>query len=74
VSLRRIFVVLGIVLLCLAALALRPVCIPIATEELRRFTVPIDQRADRDLYLKVFQQRHGRWYQCKTWLSRQLFF
>lgn len=73
-SLRRLLVVLGILLLGLAALAFRPVCVPIASEELRRFTVPIEQRTDRDVYLKVFQQRHGRWYQCKTWLSRQVFF
>jgi hypothetical protein len=58
----------------LAALALRPVCVPISDESLAHFTEPIEQRTDRDLYVRVFQLRDGRWHQCKTWLSRQLFF
>jgi hypothetical protein len=36
--------------------------------------VPIETRIDRDLYLRVFQLREGRWHRCKTWLSHQLFF
>lgn len=43
-------------------------------DTLRGFTVPIEQRPDRDLDLTVFQRRHGHWYQCKTRLSRQFFF
>ena len=56
------------------AWALHPVCVPLSAEDLKGFNVPIEQRTDRDLYLKVFQQRDGRWYQCKTWISRQFFF
>jgi hypothetical protein len=64
-----------ILLVCgLVAWTLRPVCVPLSTEDLRGFNVPIEQRTDRDLYVRVFQQRQGQWYQCKTWLSRQLFF
>ena len=65
------------ILLLLAGLSvwmLHPVCVPLSAEDLRAFNVPIEQRADQDLYLRVFQRRHGQWYQCKTWLSRQLFF
>ena len=54
--------------------ALRPVCVPIEHETLARFDPPIETRGDQDLYLRVFQVRDGRWHQCKTWLSRQLFF
>jgi hypothetical protein len=54
--------------------ALRPACVPIESETLARFDPPIETRDDRDLYLRVFQLRDGRWHQCKTWLSRQLFF
>ena len=54
--------------------ALRPVCVPLTDENLAQFTVPIEQRTDRDVYLQVFQRRDGRWHQCKTWLSRELFF
>jgi hypothetical protein len=54
--------------------ALRPVCAPLSAKELDGFTTPIDTRTDHDLYLCVFQQNDGRWYQCKTWLSRQFFF
>jgi hypothetical protein len=57
-----------------AAFTLRPVCVPLSPEQLGAFTTPIETRADHDLYLRVFQQIDGRWYQCKTWLSRQLFF
>ena len=55
-------------------LAMRPVCVPIGDETLAQFTEAIEQRTDRDFYLKVFQLREGRWHQCKTWISRQLFF
>jgi hypothetical protein len=57
-----------------AAWSLRPICKPLSSDDLRSFSVPIEQRTDRDLYLKVFQLRHGQWYHCKTWLSRQFFF
>jgi hypothetical protein len=54
--------------------ALRPACVPIEAEMLAQFDPPIEARDDRDLYLRVFQLRDGRWHQCKTWLSRQLSF
>ena len=63
-----------VVLLAALGLAMRPVCIPISEETLAQFTVPIEQRTDRDFYVKVFQHRDGRWHQCKTWISRRLFF
>lgn len=56
------------------AWCLRQVCVPISPAELLEFNVPIDRRTDRDFYLRVFQYRDGQWHQCKTWLSRQLFF
>jgi hypothetical protein len=52
----------------------RPVCVPLADESLAQFDAPLDQRTDRDFYVQVFQLRDGRWHQCKTWISRQLFF
>ena len=54
--------------------SLRPICRPLTPEDLAGFTAPIETRTDRDLYLRVFQQRDGHWHHCKTWLSRQLFF
>jgi hypothetical protein len=71
---RRSLIVIGLLIVALAYLALRPVCVPLSAEDLQGFTVPIEQRTDRDFYLKIFQQRDGQWYQCKTWLSRQFFF
>jgi hypothetical protein len=62
------------VLAATVAFSLRPVCVPLSSEQLAGFTTPIEARTDHDLYLRVFQQIDGRWYQCKTWLSRQLFF
>jgi hypothetical protein len=53
---------------------LQPVCAPLSEEDLKSFNVPIEQRTDRDIYLKVFQKKNGQWHQCKTRLSRYLFF
>ena len=53
---------------------LRPVCVPLTPEDLKTFNVPIELRTDRDFYLRVFQQRDGQWYHCKTWISRFFFF
>ena len=61
-------------LAALVTFALRPVCVPLSAEDLAGFNSPIETRTDRDVYLRVFQQVDGRWYQCKTWLSRQFFF
>jgi hypothetical protein len=71
---RTSLIALVVIALGLAAWSLRPVCVAIGEQELRSFNVPIEQRTDRDLYLKVFQQKGTQWFQCKTWLSRQFFF
>jgi hypothetical protein len=64
-----------IVVMVLMLGALRPVCVVLSNDDLAHFNGTIEQRTDRDTYyLRVFQQRDGRWHQCKTWLSRQLFF
>jgi hypothetical protein len=52
----------------------RPVCVPLSDEDLKNMNVPIEERNDRDFYLKVFQKKDGHWHQCKTWVSRQFFF
>ncbi|MGZ3744555.1 MAG: hypothetical protein ACXWRE_10915 [Pseudobdellovibrionaceae bacterium] len=58
-----------------AAFLLRPECSPIADEALAHFGIPIEQRKDKDFYLKVFQKKEdGHWYQCKTALTRASFF
>jgi len=62
------------VIAVVATFALRPVCVPLSEQDLAGFNTPIETRTDHDFYLQVFQQAHGRWYQCKTWLSRQFFF
>ena len=53
-----------------------PVCVAIPDEDLKLFTpVPIEQRQDRDLFhFRTFQPRGGHWCQCKSWISRRLFF
>ena len=70
----RIILGLACVVIVLGALALRPVCVPLSDDALAQFTGPIEQRTDRDFHVQVFQLREGRWHQCKTWISRQLFF
>jgi len=54
--------------------ALRPVCLQLSAEDLRESPLPIERRTDGDFYLKVFQKRNQQWYQCKTWISRKLYF
>jgi hypothetical protein len=71
---RRWYVVVSLILVGAIAWALHPVCVPLSSEDLRAFTTPIDQRTDRDLYLRVFQLRDGKWHQCKMWISRRFFF
>ncbi|MBA2482142.1 MAG: hypothetical protein H0V44_15890 [Planctomycetes bacterium] len=51
----------------------RPVYAPLDEAQIRTMEPPIQERTDRDFYLKVFQKRDGRWYQCKTWISRNWF-
>jgi hypothetical protein len=70
----KVLIAIVLVVCGLLAWTLRPVCVPLSAEDLRSFNVPIEQRTDRDLYFRVFQQRDGQWQQCKTWLSRQFFF
>ncbi len=72
----------GIVIVCFLAFSmflLRPVCVPIGDQSLQRFNPPIDERQDRDSYMKIFHKRDGqnrdeKWHQCKTWVSRFFFF
>jgi hypothetical protein len=55
--------------------SMRPQCSLIADEALEHFGIPIDQRQDRDFYLKVFQHKSdGHWYECKTALTQAGFF
>ena len=54
--------------------SLRPVCRPLSDEDLKSFTTPIEQRTDKDFWVKIFQKRGDRWFQSKTWISRQFFF
>ncbi len=71
---RKAWLLAAATVIAAVAWALHPVCVPLSAEDLQGFNVPIEQRTDRDLYLKVFQRRGGRWYQCKTWISRQFCF
>jgi len=72
----RLVVAVLVFLVPVAALVfvLRPVCVPLTADDLKTLNVPIEQRTDRDFYLKVFQRRGGQWYQCKTSISRFFFF
>jgi hypothetical protein len=58
-------------ILALGWFLLRPICVPLPADFP---TVGIENRTDRDFYLRVFQWHDGRWCQCKTYLSRQMFF
>jgi hypothetical protein len=68
------WLVIVVAIAALATFALRPVCVPLSPADVAGFNTPIETRTDHDLYLQVFQQLDGRWFQCKTWISRQFFF
>ena len=54
--------------------ALWPVCVPLSAEAIASFQPPIAERNDTMLWGRIFQQRSGQWYQCKTRVSRAFFF
>jgi hypothetical protein len=56
------------------AFALWPVCVPVFPEQVAGFQPPISERNDGYLFGKVFQQKGGQWYQCKTRVARAFFF
>jgi len=71
---RLLFIITGASLFLLGWFA-HPVCVPLSAEDLKNFNVPIEQRTDRDIFFfKTFQKRNGQWCQCKSWLSREMFF
>jgi hypothetical protein len=53
-----------------------PVCVPISTASMKGDKpYPLELRQDRDIFgFRTFQMRDGHWCQCKSWISRQLFF
>lgn len=75
---RRAWLSLGAAALVLGAWlawSLHPVCVPIPEEDLPSFRPPIESRTETGLAgQRYFQQREGRWYHCKAWIARALFF
>jgi hypothetical protein len=52
-----------------------PVCVVIAPEDVAGFDPPIETRTQTGLIgQRYFQERGGRWYQCKARIARALFF
>jgi hypothetical protein len=68
---RRTLVILGVALA--GIWLMHPVCDPIADADVPRFetVIPLQQRARQG---EPFRKLGGHWYQCKSWISRQLFF
>jgi hypothetical protein len=60
--------------IALISYALWPVCVPLTLEQVASFQPSISERIDKDFYLRIFQQRAGQWHQCKTRISRAMFF
>lgn len=57
-------------LIAAVGILMMPVCTPITAEQLSFFNSPIEQRTDTDFGMKIFRQRQGQWFQCKTRFSR----
>ena len=69
---------LGVVVLVALAAAivaalLRPVCVPIPQREYLHKVATLDDGKDRDLFVvKIYQQRDSGFFECKTWLTREV--
>ena len=70
----RYALVTVVALALLTGYALWPVCVPLSQEQLASFQPPITERQDTMLFGRIFQQRSGQWYQCKTRISRAFYF
>jgi hypothetical protein len=60
----------------LLAWCAHPVCVPLSDASVAAAErwQPLAGRTERQLHGPVWQRRDGRWHQCKSWISRQLFF
>lgn len=70
----RVAFSIPVVLAAVTAFALWPVCVPVHPEQVADFQPPISERSDSYLFGRVFQQKGGQWYQCKTRVARAFFF
>ena len=75
---RALVVALGGVALVLAVVVwcAHPVCRPLSDEDVAEAAKygALDARTDRQWHGRIWQRKGGRWYHCKSWISRQLFF
>jgi len=53
-----------------------PICVQLSAAEVAEAArwAPLETRTDSQWHGRVWQLRDGRWYQCKSWISRQFFF
>ena len=66
-------IILVAIVAAMIAAALRPVCVPMSSEDVARSSVPFDDRNDKDLLiLKIYQRKGKVRYECKTWLTREV--
>jgi len=70
----RVLLAIGAVAALATGYALVPVCVPLSAEDVASFQPPLAERDDRMLFGRIFQQRSGQWYQCKTRIARAFFF
>ena len=75
---RALVITLGVVAVIAATVAwcAHPVCVPLDDEmvaEAAKYAA-LETRTDRQWHGPVWQNRDGRWYQCKSWISRHFFF
>jgi len=65
-----------VILVAVTAWCAHPVCVPLSAAEVAEAEQwkPLAERTDRQLHGPIWQRRGDQWYQCKSWISRQLFF
>jgi hypothetical protein len=77
---RTRFVALTLAALTLVAILIawcvHPICMPLSAADVAEAAKwgPLETRTDRQLHGPIWQRRGDKWYQCKSWISRQFFF
>jgi hypothetical protein len=72
-----VLVLCGLALgVAIVAWCAHPICVPLTDAEVAEAVrwAPLETRPDRQWHGRVWQRRGGQWYQCKSWIPRQLFF
>jgi len=66
-----IYILVG---LSVAFVIFRPICVVIPAEDIKDLSPSLEERqTERGMIYKIFKQKEGNWYQCKSAVERFFF-